>query len=68
MAQAEARALRAGQTGGKLALGSGRVKLRAPASREAVFENPAGESVDRPVRLDFDRRAKLEFDGSRVAS
>ena len=29
------------------------------------LENPAGESVDGPLRLDFDRRQKLEFHGSR---
>ena len=30
--------------------------------------NPAGESVDGPLRLDFDRRVKLEFHGSRITS
>ena len=32
------------------------------------MENPAGESVDGPLRLDFDRRVKLEFHGSRITS
>ena len=32
------------------------------------MENPAGESVDAPLRLDFDRRVKLEFHGSRITS
>ena len=30
--------------------------------------NPAGESVDGPLRLDFDRRVKLEFHGSQITS
>ncbi|MCP4308267.1 MAG: IS1380 family transposase, partial [bacterium] len=30
--------------------------------------NPAGESVDDPLRLDFDRRLKLEFHGSRITT
>jgi len=30
--------------------------------------NPTGESVDGPLRLDFDRRVKLEFHGSRITS
>ena len=30
--------------------------------------NPAGESVDGPLRLDFDRRVKLEFHGCRITS
>ena len=30
--------------------------------------NPAGESVDGPLRLDFDRRLKLEFHGSRITN
>ena len=30
--------------------------------------NPAGESIDGPLRLDFDRRLKLEFHGSRIAT
>ena len=30
--------------------------------------NPAGESVDGPLRLDFDRRLKLEFHGSRITT
>jgi hypothetical protein len=28
--------------------------------------NPTGEAGDRPLRLDFDRRVKLEFHGSRI--
>ena len=32
------------------------------------MENPTGESVDGPLRLDFDRRVKLEFHGSRITS
>ena len=32
------------------------------------MENPAGESVDRPLRLDFDRRLTLQFRGSVVTS
>ena len=30
--------------------------------------NPEGESVNRPLRLVFDRRLKLEFHGSRITS
>lgn len=30
--------------------------------------NPAGESENEPLRLDFDRRLKLEFHGSRITS
>ncbi len=30
--------------------------------------NPAGESVDGPLKLDFDRRLKLEFHGSRITT
>ena len=30
--------------------------------------NPEGESNNQPLRLDFDRRLKLEFHGSRVTS
>lgn len=30
--------------------------------------NPAGETVDRPLRLNFDRRLKLEFHGSRITT
>ena len=30
--------------------------------------HPTGESNDRVLRLDFDRRPKLEFHGSKVAS
>ena len=30
------------------------------------MENPAGESIDGVLRLDFDRRLKLEFHGSRI--
>ena len=29
---------------------------------------PAGESVNEPLRLDFDRRLKLEFHGSRITA
>jgi hypothetical protein len=32
------------------------------------MENPAGESRDGALRLDFNRRLKLEFHGSRLAS
>lgn len=32
------------------------------------MENPTGESDDGPLRLDFDRRVKLEFHGSRITS
>ena len=32
------------------------------------MENPAGESNDGTLRLDFDRRLKLEFHGSRITS
>jgi len=30
--------------------------------------NPSGESVDGPLRLDFDRRLKLDFHGSRITT
>jgi hypothetical protein len=32
------------------------------------MENPSGESSDGTLRLDFDRRLKLEFHGSRLTS
>jgi hypothetical protein len=32
------------------------------------MENPTGEAVDGPVRLEFDRRLKLEFHGYRITS
>ena len=32
------------------------------------MDNPAGKSGDGPLRLDFDRRLKLEFHGSRITS
>ncbi len=32
------------------------------------MDNPAGESADGLLRLDFDRRVKLEFHGSRITS
>ena len=32
------------------------------------MENPTGESIDGALRLDFDRRLKLEFHGSRITS
>ena len=32
------------------------------------MENPAGESIDGPLRLDFDRRLMLQFCGSAVTS
>jgi len=31
-------------------------------------ETPTGESIDGPLRLDFNRRVKLEFRGSRITS
>ncbi len=30
--------------------------------------DPAGESENEPLRLDFDRRLKLEFHGSRITT
>ena len=30
--------------------------------------DPTGESTSAPLRLDFDRRLKLEFHGSRITS
>jgi len=32
------------------------------------MEHPAGEEDDGSLRVDFDRRLKLEFHGSRIAS
>ncbi len=32
------------------------------------MENPTGESIDGALRLDFDRRLKLEFHGTRITS
>ena len=32
------------------------------------MDNPVGESSDGALRLDFDRRLKLEFHGSRITS
>ena len=32
------------------------------------MENPTGESNDGPLHLDFDRRVKLEFHGSRMGA
>jgi hypothetical protein len=32
------------------------------------MEHPAGESVDGSLRVDFDRRLYLEFQGSRITS
>jgi len=32
------------------------------------MENPTGESADSPLRLDFDRRLKVEFHGSRITT
>src|SRR6202030_48597 len=37
-------------------------------SNEAVMANPAGESNDGALRLDFDRRLMLQFRGSVVTS
>ena len=34
----------------------------------AVMQNPEGEANMPPLRLDFDRRLKLEFHGSRITS
>jgi hypothetical protein len=34
----------------------------------ARMEHPAGESDDGSLRVDFDRRLKLEFHGSRITS
>ena len=31
-------------------------------------ENPAGESQDRPIRLLFDRRLRLEFRGAKITT
>src|SRR3974390_2540516 len=35
---------------------------------EGFMEPPAGESVDDALRVDFDRRLRLEFHGSRITS
>ncbi len=32
------------------------------------MQHPAGESDDGPLRVEFDRRLKLEFHGSRITS
>ena len=32
------------------------------------MEHPAGESDDGPLRVEFDRRLRLEFRGSRITS
>jgi len=32
------------------------------------MENPTGEAVEGSLRLDFDRRLKLEFHGTRITS
>ena len=33
-----------------------------------LMANPAGDSENEPLRLDFDRRLKLEFHGSRITT
>jgi hypothetical protein len=37
-----------------------------PVSREAVPENPAGQSACDPLRLDLGRRVKPALDGSQI--
>jgi hypothetical protein len=39
-----------------------------PEPRAAIMDSPAGESSDGALWLDFDRRLKLEFHGSRITS
>src|SRR6516162_8936257 len=47
-----------------------RFKASAPylGSREVAMANPAGESNDEVLKLDFDRRLMLQFRGSVVTS
>jgi len=42
--------------------------MRYSGSHEAVMENPLGESNEAILRLDFDRRLKIEFHGSLITS
>jgi hypothetical protein len=37
-----------------------------PEPGKAIMKNPEGEANDGTLRLDFDRRLKLEFHGSQV--
>jgi hypothetical protein len=36
--------------------------------RGAAMAHPTGEAIEGFLRLDFDRRLKLEFQGSRITS